>query len=122
MTPEPDARHHDQAIIAEVDYLSEEVKSLALNLAIFLARAKTQAGTSQLTQLEPEFIRLVNGTVRAVNEITAILNAARNIDAMAFPIPSDSVHRDHLEVKLHGILEQCNQVLAALKQAKDIIA
>ena len=119
---EQEARDRDQAVLAQVDYLNDEVKSLALNLAIFLARLKAKTGSAQLTELEPDFIRLVNGTVKAVNDITTIINAARHRQVMAYEVPSGRQHKDQIEVKLHGILEQCNRVLLALHQARDIIA
>ena len=58
-----------QRIIDEVDSLAEQVKDLALNLALYLARARAGSGGGTVNRLEPQFIRLVNGTVRVVREL-----------------------------------------------------
>ena len=109
-------------VLAEADELSEQVKTLALNLAIYLAKLKSRARSEHLDRLEPEFIRLVNGTVKVVREIATVLNAARNKDRMAWEVPSGRLSKDQIEVKLHGILEQCTRVLDSLHQARDMIA
>jgi len=109
-------------IVAEVDGLSEEVKSLALNLALYLAKLKSSTGSEQFVRLEPDFIRLVNGTVRVVQEVAGILNAARNEGKMIYEIPSGRLAKDRIETKLHGILEQCTRVLESLSRAKDMFA
>ena len=109
-------------ILVEADELSEQVKTLALNLAIYLAKLKSRTRSEHLDRLEPEFIRLVNGTVKVLREVAAVLNAARNRDRMAWEIPSGRYGKDQIEVKLHGILEQCTRVLDSLNQARDMIA
>ena len=55
-------------LLREVDELNEGVKALALNLAIYLAKAKEQS--ADLSRLEPDFVKLVNGTVKVVQELT----------------------------------------------------
>lgn len=122
MTKDSKERDSEPDVILEVDNLSEQVKTLALNLALFLAKLKSKTGSDQFARLEPEFIRLVNGTVRAVQDITVVLNAARNRERMLWQVPSGKFSKDQIEVKLHGILEQCNRVLFSLSQAKDLIA
>jgi hypothetical protein len=119
-----ESKPHDSEpdVIAEVDELSEQVKTLALNLALFLAKLKSKADSDRFARLEPEFIRLVNGTVRAIQDITVVLNAARDREGMLWQVPSGKSNKDQIEVKLHGILEQCNRVLFSLSQAKDLIA
>jgi hypothetical protein len=107
-------------IIEQVDGLSEEVKVLALNLAIYLAKAKPQSNS--LTRLEPDFIRLVNGTVKAVQEISRIIQAARDQQPLAFDVPSGAAVTDQIEVKLRSILNQCGRIMTALGQAEDMRA
>lgn len=90
---------------SQVDKLNEEVKTLALNLAIHLAKVKKDSET--LISLEPEFIRLVNGTIKAAQEISHVLKAASNNQKMVFEIQSGRELKDHIEVKLNHVLEQC---------------
>lgn len=116
------ARDQNLEMVAEVDTLSEEIKTLALNLALYLARAKSRIHSDEMNRLEPEFIRLVNGTVRMVQEITRVIHAARNEERMIYQVPSGKQSKDQIEVKLHALLEQCTRILASLGQVKDIIA
>lgn len=116
------AEQLDPLVVSEVDELSEQVKSLALNLAIYLAKLKTRARADHFSRLEPEFIRLVNGTVKVVQEIAIVINAARNGEKAIWEVPSGKPIKDQIEVRLHGILEQCSRVMACLDQARDLIA
>ncbi|UCC43400.1 MAG: hypothetical protein JSU65_09665 [Candidatus Zixiibacteriota bacterium] len=109
-------------IICEVDRLNDEVKSLAVNLAILLARFKQKDTSGKFVVLEPDFVRLINGTVKVVQEVTTILNAAQHKEVMAYEVPSGRLAKDHVEVKLHGILEQCSRVLGSLSQLRDLMA
>ena len=109
-------------LVGEVDELSQETKDLALNLALYLAKAKAADDSGQLKQLEPDFIRLVNGTVRVVQELTHILNAARNQEKMVYQPPSGLVAKDHIEARLETIVQQCNRILGTLVQVKDLLA
>ncbi|MBI5266658.1 MAG: hypothetical protein HY851_05435 [candidate division Zixibacteria bacterium] len=112
-------RRRELELLAQVDALSEEVKGMALNIALYLAKARSEKGSATLDRLEPEFIRLVNGTVRVVADLTNILNAARNSETMVFEIPSGQHTRDHIEQRLHSILSQCQSLLGQLEQAQD---
>ena len=114
MDPFETARSKD--VIAEVDNLNEEVKTLALNLAIYLAKAKNKQPSGTLSRLEPEFIRLVNGTVKVVQEMAVLLDAARNNETMAFDVPSKKNPDSKLASKIRSISEQCNRILAALTE------
>jgi hypothetical protein len=102
----------DASIIDQVDAISEEVRLLALNLAIYLAKAKK--GNEELNRLEPDFVSLVNGSIKAVQEVGMIINAARNNEALVYDIPSGNLHRDRLEMKLISILNQCGRILSSL--------
>ena len=102
----------DHNVVEQVDTLNEEVKVLALNLAIYLARAKGRS--DKLTKLEPEFIRLVNSTVKAVQELAQVINAARNLEPVPDAVNVGGVMKDPLEVRLKLILQQCAQVMHAL--------
>ena len=95
-----------------VENLNEEVKTLALNMAIYLA--KTKSSSTELSRLEPEFIKLVNGTVKVVHELTQIINAAKNKEVMTYDVPSGKMESDRMETRLKAILEQCRQILESL--------
>ncbi|MEA3296851.1 MAG: hypothetical protein U9R56_03205 [candidate division Zixibacteria bacterium] len=116
MTTDVDHKR-DTNIIEQVDSITEEVKALALNLAIYLAKAK--AGSEKLSRLEPNFIRLINGTVNVVQEISHIVEAARKLEPLVLDPPSGRPGRDHIEAKLRSILDQCNQIMSTLSQSKD---
>ncbi len=115
-------RQRDVQLVADVDNLGEEVKTLALNLAIYLAKAKSQAGADELNRMEPDFIRLVNGTVHVVQEMTLILNAARNMERMIYEVPSGNIQQDRLETRLRSLLDQCTDILSALTDSKNLDA
>lgn len=103
-------------ILEQVDNLNGEVKTLALNLALYLAKARAGTGkqASYIDRLEPEFIRLVNGTVRVVQELTLILDASRNLERGQYEIPSGESDHNILELKLQDILRQCSHLLVLL--------
>lgn len=102
-------------LVDQVDGLSEEVKVLALNLAIYLAKAKSSS--EELNQLEPDFIRLVNGTILVLQEIGSIISAARNIETMVYNVPSGEFRRDQIELRLRSILDQCGRIMTALSKS-----
>ena len=105
-------------LVEQVDALGEEVKTLALNLAIYLAKAKS--GSKKLLHLEPDFIRLVNGTVKAVQELAGFINTARNAGTGAADQPGrPTVGPDPLEARLRCILDQCGRIMISLSQDKD---
>jgi len=109
-------------LINQVEYLNEEVKTMALNLAIYLAKAKNNS--KELKRMEPDFIRLVNGTVKVVQEITRILNAANNLNELKPDMNKSPSGRDQVEIRLHAILDQCwklNKSLSDLVACKDKI-
>ncbi len=110
----------ETGLVERVDTLNEEVRVLALNLAIYLAKAKP--GSQKLCRMEPDFVRLVNGTVTVVQEIGHIVNAARNAETMAYDVPSGTVGRDQIEVRLRSILDQCSRVICALSKTNDLSA
>jgi hypothetical protein len=105
-------RKRDLDVIEQVDNLNEEVRTLALNLAIYLAKTKNES--DEISRLEPDFIRLVNGTVRVVQDLTVIINAARNLEKMSWDVLSGKVTEDLLEMKLRSILDQCTRIMQTL--------
>ena len=105
-------------IIDQADQLNEQVKALALNLALYLAKAKSSS--SKISRLEPEFVRLVKGTVRVVQELTVVISAARNPETATYTPPTSPPGVDGLELKLHSILDQCQRIMSALSSADKI--
>jgi len=109
-------RNSPPNLVEHVNALNEEVKILALNLAIYLAKAKSKS--DELSQLEPDFIRLVNGTVKAVRELTVVINAARNSEDNKYSENINELQKNMLENKLHNILDQCTRIMIALSVNK----
>ena len=107
-------RQSELELLTSVDALSDEVKALTLNIALYLAKARADKGSEKLDRLEPEFVRLVNATVRVVTDLAGILNAARNNEVMVYEIPNGRVAHDHIEQRLQGILSQCGNLLRQL--------
>lgn len=111
-------RRREVTIVNKVDRLSEEVKVLALNLAIYLAKAKPNS--KELGKMEPDFVRLVNGTIKVVQEITQLVSAARHMETMAYDPPTGAVPMDRIEVKLNSILDQCSRIMNSLSSQADL--
>ncbi len=105
-------RDRELEMVEQVDMLGDQVKTLALNMAIYLAKTKNDC--EQISRLEPEFIRLVNGTVKVVQELAVIINAARNSEKMVWDVASGRIGHDMLEMKLRAILDQCSKIMSAL--------
>ena len=105
-------------MLQQVDALNEQVKALALNLAIYLAKAK--GSSEELSRLEPEFMKLINGSVKVVQEVAAIISAARNSETMIYDVPSGTQRTDRIELKLNSILQQCNDIMRVLAKETDI--
>lgn len=106
-------------LVDQVDELSEQVRILALNLAIYLAKAKSKS--EELTQLEPDFIRLVNGTVSVLQEIERIVAAARNLETLVYDVPSGQFRRDQIELRLRSIVDQCGRIMTSLGKGGEVI-
>lgn len=105
-------------LVDQVDGLSDEVRVLALNLAIYLAKTKSES--EELTQLEPDFIRLVNGTVGVLQEIERIIAAARNMETLVYDVPSGKFRRDQIELRLRSILDQCGRIMTTLGKGGEV--
>ncbi|MBU0983335.1 MAG: hypothetical protein KKA42_05665 [candidate division Zixibacteria bacterium] len=121
MTASQDAnRNHALGMVNRVDDLSDDVKDLALNLALYLAKIKASGESQEIVRLEPEFVRLVNGAVKVVQELAIILSAAKNEEVMAYEPQSGRLAKDHIERKLENIVHQCNTILSSLGDYTDI--
>jgi thioredoxin-like negative regulator of GroEL len=118
--PDVASRQDALRLLETIDALNDDTKDLALNLALCLAKAKSKTGAEQLKRLEPEFVRLVNGTIKVVQEITVIIKAAKNREIMVFELPTGEIARDHIELKLEAVAAQCNRILDSLTQERNI--
>lgn len=113
MAAEPD-RIDSVRIVKQADALTEEVKALALHLAVYVAKAKAES--SKVSRLEPEFMKLVNGTVKVVQELAILIRTAENAENSAFSTSANSPESSDLEGRLRTILEQCRSILASLEK------
>ncbi len=121
MTDIGDARRKRRLdLVEEVEDLNEEVKTLALNLAIHLAKARTGGQSAEVAQMEPQFIRLVNNAVKAVQNLAVVLGAARNQEKMIYELPNVNQTPDQIEFGLRAVLEQCSKIMGSLARAKDL--
>jgi methyl-accepting chemotaxis protein len=100
----------------QVDDLAGQVKMLALNLAISLARTKNE--TKELAYLEPEFTKLIHGSVEVIKEIMDILKALRNKEKMVYSPPSESGKLDRIETALYEILNRSQNILKTISDIK----
>jgi hypothetical protein len=103
-------------LVCQVDDLADQVKMLALNLAITLARRKDEI--SDLTLLEPDFTRLINGSVNVIREITEILRSMRIEEDAPVTHPAESGELRRIENSLNEILILSRNVLKSIGQIK----
>ncbi len=108
----PDDRNKKLQFVDQIDNLNDEVKTLAINMAIYLAKVKSKS--EDFNHLEPDFIKLINGTVKVVQEVTGIIDAAQNKEKMIYEIPSGNYKYDKIETKLNSILDLCRKILENL--------
>ena len=120
--PNQPQRRQFPDLVDAVDDLGEDTKDLALNLALYLAKAKAKGSSEQLKQMEPDFIRLVNNAVKVVQELAVVLNAARNREKMVYEPPSGKQAKDRIEMRLELIVQQCNHILDSLDKARGLVA
>ncbi len=107
---------NSEQYIDEVKKLSDEVKMLALNLAVNLARSKNEA--KELTILEPEFTKLVNGSVEVVKEVGMIMKAFKNEETMAYSATDSDKNLERIERSLNEILRLSTTVLESINEIK----
>lgn len=100
----------------QIMQLTAQVKTLALHLALNLARSKQEI--KELTVLEPEFTKLVNGSVEIVREVTAILKAFRNEERMAYSSKEIDGNFRRIEMALNEILTLSHTVQEAIVSIK----
>ena len=107
-------------IIKRLDNVNDEVKQLAMNLAMFLSEKKNSS--QKLSVLEPECINMINSTIKAAQEISHILNTAANNPDPEFQTDNDIKKAEELEHRLHMLLTQCQQMLEKLLSFNEVVA
>lgn len=110
------SNQNDNNLVSEVQSVAEQVRILALNLAINLARAKNSA--KELAFLEPDFTKLVYGSVEVIKEITAMLKTFENDETMVYAPPTKSGQLDHIETSLNDILNLSHNILEVIARIK----
>lgn len=98
----------------QVRSLAEQVKLLALNMAIQLARSKDRV--RDLTILEPDFTKLIHGSIEVIQQITGLLEylqCRKSVDA----VKDDGLNQ--IEASLNGILSQSHDIQEAIEAIKD---
>lgn len=103
--------------VDNVNSMAEQVRILALNLAINLAREKKNI--KELTFLEPDFTKLIYGSVDVIKEISVILKAFQNEEKMIYAPPSSSGKLDHIESSLNEILNLSRNILEVITRIKE---
>jgi len=112
----------NENLVGYVDNLADQAKMLALNLALTLARKKTEI--EDLTILEPEFVRLINNSVNVIREITKILRTFQGDGQSVSDEPIKKRNFERIETSLNEILDLSNNVLKTiqvLKERKDMV-
>ena len=102
--------------MAQIDQLADEVKMLALNLAINLA--KSRQNVKELSFMEPEFTKLINGSVEVVKEITGIMKAFKNEEKLVYSPKKDGRSLDRIETTLNEIHSLSRKVLYTISEIK----
>jgi hypothetical protein len=77
-----------EAMVEDVFQLVEEVKLLAINLAVAMARLKRDNLPTDL--LEPHVSNLINQAVAASDKVRVVLEATRGQRALLYELPPSS--------------------------------
>ncbi len=107
-------QEQNSRLIENVDKLNEDVKQMAVNLALYLAKAKKDSQV--VNKMEPQFIKLVNTTIKVVQEIAVVVRAASDNEKVLYHLPSGRGIKDQVEVKLNSIMEQCAVIMNTLRK------
>lgn len=103
--------------VASIDSMAEQVRILALNLAINLAREKKNI--KELIFLEPDFTKLVYGSIEVIKEVSVMLRAFQNEEKMVYAPPTSSGKIDHIESSLNEILNLSRNILKVIARIKE---
>lgn len=122
MNNEAGCRRDQLRLVKETEELAEEVKLLAINLAITLAKVQSKEQT--IKDLEPQFSELVKRANEASYQVTAILQGVRNQRKMA-PIAetiiNDQSHvsvYDKMEISLNNLNDLSQNIIQTITRIK----
>lgn len=114
------AQHEE--IIRQADYLSGEVKLLAINLAVTLARVQNH--DPQIRQLEPEFTDLIRRANDTAGQVADVVKAFQHQKLMISAIPASSEviairgAFDKTEATLNYVYDLSRKMIEILTQLK----
>ena len=110
-------------LTAEVDYLAEEMKLMAINLAI--AVAKHQQRSSALRTMEPQFGELIQRANAAAERVSDTIKVFRTTRRMTSTLPASSEiieqrgAYDSIEAKLLYVYRLSRQLLDDIGQLSE---
>ena len=122
MNNKEDYREDQLRLVRETEELAEEVKILAINLAITLAKIQLQNQT--IKDLEPQFSELVKRANEASYQVAAILQGIRNQKKMVIMTDTDSESRsqpnvyDKMEISLNNVNELSRNIIRTITRIK----
>jgi hypothetical protein len=109
-----------EAIIRKAEHLAGEVKLLAINLAVTLARVQNHS--LQIRQLEPQFTELIRRANDTAVQVADVAKAFQHQKLMISSIPASSEiitlrgAFDKTEATLNYVLELSNKMVEILTQ------
>jgi hypothetical protein len=108
-------RDEQVRLAEEVSYLTDEIKLLAINLAVVMARLKRDKHPTDL--LEPQLSDFINQAVEAAERVRAVLEATRGQKAMVYQLPpSEEI------IARRGVYDQIEQTLLQIYElSQDVI-
>jgi hypothetical protein len=117
-----DTRADQLKLTRQVGELADEVKLLAINLAITLA--KLQAREHTLKELEPRFSDLIKGANEASHQVSCLLQGITNEKRMASARPLETGDEDRmtafdkLETSLDYVYQLSQSVIRTIAATK----
>lgn len=123
---EPFASHKPRAdphdVVAEVEYLASEVKLLAINLAVHLAKVRSREHVFR--DMDSQFTELITKATDASQKVAEALRRFQNHRRMtaALPASSDIIDArggyDALEAKLNDVYEISQTMIQTINKLK----
>ena len=110
-------------LAADVEEISSEVKLLAMNLAIVIARI--QNGRTPLKGMDEDFTELISRVTSTTGQVSDILDAFKNEKTLLFSLPASSKiieqrgAYDKIEASLNYVYQLSQQIIQSIKQLED---
>ena len=111
-------------LAAEVEEISTEVKLLAINLAIVIA--KIQNGRTPLKGMDDDFTELISRVTHTTGQVSDILSAFQNEKTLLFSLPASSKiieqrgAYDKIEASLNLVYQLSQQIIQSIKQIENL--